>query len=73
MRDGVSRTGTTATAPITVQNLTINTKAVDGKTIAREFLGELDRVKNSTGGLNGSRGAALEVMKVTTTGTPWPS
>jgi tape measure domain-containing protein len=62
---------TVATAPVTIQSVVINTKAVDGKTIAREFLGELDRVRNSTGGLNGSRGAALEVMK--TTGTAWPS
>jgi hypothetical protein len=65
----LSRTGTTA--PVTIQSVVINTKAVDGKTIAREFLGELDRVRNSTGGLNGSRGAALEVMKVA--GATWPS
>jgi hypothetical protein len=61
----LSRTGTVATAPITITNPTFVFPAItDGKAAAREFLEELDRTRNSTGGLNGSRAAALEVMKV---------
>ena len=63
----LSRTGTVATAPITVNGVTINvtgdkTPELTAQAVKRMFLSELDKTKNATGGLNGSRGRALEVM-----------
>jgi hypothetical protein len=69
----LSRTGTVATAPVTITNLNVYTQATDGRAFTREFLDELDRTRNATGGINGSRSAALEVMKVPPRTNQWRS
>jgi hypothetical protein len=63
----MSRTGTVATAPISVASLTINVTGaaspeLTASAVKKAFLGELDKTVSTTQGLNGSRSAALEVM-----------
>jgi tape measure domain-containing protein len=77
----LSQTGTVATAPVSITiapgAIVVNeskTPQLTAQAITRAFLSEVDKERNAgSGGLSGSRAAALEQMKLPAGGIPWRS